>query len=282
MTSGPVADRRRLAADLRRYRSASGRTVEDVARYLECSPAKVSRMETGVVKVGVQDLRALLELYDIDGAARDALFARARESRQRGWWHEFADVVPPGSARFYGLEDAAVTIAQHCASLVPGLLQTRRYAEALIGSVPGVDAPLAEQRVALRMRRQQLLDRDAPPRLHVVLDEAVLCRRVGGPAVLAEQLRHLLAVAQRPAVTMQVVEFDAATHPAVGVSFTVFGLDGATDADQVVFREQLDANSFVEHPDQVAIYTVALAEAARAAASPGRSHEIVREHLARL
>ncbi|MGD9529288.1 MAG: helix-turn-helix domain-containing protein, partial [Pseudonocardia sp.] len=231
-----------------------------MARYLECSPAKVSRMETGVVKVGVQDLRALLELYDVVGPARDELFARARESRRRGWWHEFADIVPPGSARFYGLEDAAVTIAHHSASLVPGLLQTRSYVAALIGSVPGIDLPLAGQRVALRMRRQQLLDRAVPPRLHVVLDEAVLCRRVGGPAVLAEQLRHLLAVAQRPTVTIQVVEFTAATHPAVGVSFTVFGLGGATDADQVDFRAQLDANSFVEHPAQVAIYTSALAE----------------------
>ncbi|MGE3795431.1 MAG: helix-turn-helix domain-containing protein [Dehalococcoidia bacterium] len=280
--SGPVADRRRLAADLRRFRSASGRTVEDVARYLECSPAKVSRMETGVVKVGVQDLRALLELYDIDGPAREELLARARESRRRGWWQEFADLVPPGSARFYGLEDAAVTIAQHSASLVPGLLQTRGYAAALIGSVPGIDAPLADQRVELRMRRQRLLDRGVAPRLHVVLDEAVLCRRVGGSAVLAEQLRHLLVVAQRPTVTMQVVEFTAATHPAVGVSFTVFELDGATGTDRVVFREQLDANSFVEHPDQVAIYTTALTAAAGAAASPERSHEIVRKHLARL
>lgn len=281
VVGGPVVGRRLLAADLRRYRLAAGLTIEDVARHLECSPAKVSRLETGAVKVGVQDLRALLELYDVTGAERDELFALVRQSRTRGWWQEFTDVVPPGSARFYGLEDGATRIAQHTTSLVPGLLQTEAYAAALIGSIPDIPAELVARRVALRMRRQRLLERDEPPQLHVVLDEAVLWRGIGGRTVMAEQLRRMLELSRRPQVRLQVLEFDRGAHPAAGVSFTVFGF-GDPPGEPVVFREQLDANSFLEDPDQVAIYTAALDQAGRVAADPGRSHELLSARLAAL
>src|SRR5947199_1574891 len=137
-----VVGRRALAADLRRLRTQSHRTIEDVAAYLECSPAKISRIETGAVKVGVQDLRALLDLYDVTGTVRDAMLTLVRQSRQRGWWMDYTDVVPAGSARFFGLEDGASWIGQHSASLVPGLLQTHDYAAALIGSVPQIGPEL--------------------------------------------------------------------------------------------------------------------------------------------
>lgn len=277
----PLVGRRQVALDLRRYRLASGRTIEDVARQLECSAAKVSRMETGAVRVRIQDLRAIVELYGVTGVERDELFARVRQSRTRGWWQEFADVVPPGSATFYGLEDGATSIGQHSASLVPGLLQTEAYARALIGSVPEASAEEVERRVALRVRRQRLLARAAPPRLHVVLDEAVLCRWIGGPEVMAEQLAGLLEAMARPELTVQVVEFRSGAHPAAGVSFTVFGFSDATEGP-VVFREQLDANSFLDQPDQVQRYTSALARAAALAAGPDRTRELITSRLDRL
>lgn len=277
----PETGRRRLATDLRRLRASAGRTIDDVARHLECSAAKVSRMETGAVRVGLSDLRAVLELYGVDGAERDALFALARRSRLRGWWHEFADVVPAGSETFFGLEDGAATIGQHAASLVPGLLQTAEYARALVTSVPGVADAVAERRVQLRLRRRRLLDRPAPPELAVVLDEAVLHRAIGGPAVLAGQLAHLVEMAARPGVCVQVLPFAAGAHPAAGVSFTVFGFADPGDS-AVVFREQLDANSFLDEPAAVAGYTAALAAAGRAAADPQRSRELLAARLAEL
>lgn len=275
----PEVGRRQLATDLRRLRASSGRTLDDVARHLECSAAKVSRMETGAVRVGLSDLRAVLGLYGVADAERDALLALARQSRARGWWQDFADVVPPRSATFYGLEDGAATIGQHSASLVPGLLQTPGYARALVDSVPGVPVAVRERRVALRLRRQLLLERAAPPALHIVLDEAVLRREIGGPAVLAGQVAHLLVLAERPHVRLQVLPFTAGAHPAAGVSFTVFGLDGETP---VVFREQLDANGFLDAPDAVARYVDALAEADRVAADPDRARALLRERLAEL
>lgn len=278
---GPEVGRRQLAMDLRRLRASSGRTIDDVARHLECSAAKVSRMETGAVRVGLSDLHRVLGLYGVPAVERDALLALARQSRARGWWQDFADVVPPGSATFHGLEDGAATIGQHCASLVPGLLQTPPYARALVGSVPGVPAEVRERRVALRLRRQELLDRPAPPTLSIVLDEAVLHRAIGGRDVLAGQLEHLLAVSRRPSVRLQVLTFAAGAHPAAGVSFTVFGFADAVEAP-VVFREQLDANSFLDAPDAVAGYTDALDQAARVAADPDGSRALLEQRLTQL
>lgn len=274
----PAVGRRRLAAELRRHRLASGRTIEEVAAHLECSPAKVSRMETSVVKVGPQDLRAILELYGVEGAEREELFGLVRQARARGWWEAYADVVPPGSSRFFGLEDGAEVIAQHVTSLVPGLLQTEGYARALMASVPGLDPAIVDRRVELRRRRAQLLDRPEPPKLDVLLDEAVLCRVIGGPEVFAEQLRHLLDVSERPSVSLRVIKFDAPVHPAVGVSFTVFDLPG--DPVGVVFREQLDANGFLDEPGAVARYRESLSGAARVAASAARSRELIAARLA--
>ena len=273
-TGSPEVGRRHLAMDLRRLRASSGRTIDDVAAHLECSAAKVSRMETGIVRVGLSDLRAVLELYGVVGTEREALLALGRQSRQRGWWQEFADVVPPGSETFYGLEDGAATIGLHSTSLVPGLLQTPDYTAALVGSVPGVPEAVSRRRAELRRRRQELLARDQPPELTVVLDEAVLRREVGGSAVLAGQIAHLRAMAAHPHVHLQVLPFSAGAHPAAGVSFTVFGF---TDPDEtpVVFREQLDANSFLDRPDQVAFYTDALGAACRAATDADESSALL-------
>ena len=287
MNSGSsVVGRRRLAGDLRRHRLAAGWTIEDVARRLECSPAKISRIETGTVKVGISDLRAVLDIYGVDDVEREQMLALVRQSRSRSWWQEFTDVVPPRSAIFYGMEDGATSIEQHCAGLVPGLLQTEAYARALIATAPGAPAAVTERRVELRLRRQLLLDRDRPPRLWLVLDEAVLHRQIGGRTVLAAQLQHVLDVAQRPGVTVQVMPFDAGAHPAAGMSFTVFGFAsgerGGVDDPPVVFREQLDANSFVDQPDQVAVYVAALQQAGRVAADVERSRATLAARVAEL
>jgi hypothetical protein len=113
----------------------------------------------------------------------------------------------------------------------------------------------------------------------VVLDEAALCRRIGGGEVMAGQLRHLLEVAAQPHMSVRVLEFDAGAHPAAGVSFTVFGF-GDPPGEPVVFREQLDANSFLDELEQVAVYTSAVAVAGRVAAGHERSHELISARLA--
>jgi len=126
-----VLARRRLAQGLRRYRQRAGLSMEDLARGLECAAAEVSRMETGISGIRIQDLTAITHLIDFDESERRDLEELVRRARGREWWQEFTDVVPPGSGTFFGLEDGAVTIEIHATSLIPGLLQTADYARAL-------------------------------------------------------------------------------------------------------------------------------------------------------
>lgn len=265
-TGSPVLGRRRLARDLRRLRVEASRTITEAAEHLECSPAKVSRIETGAVGVNVQDVRALADFYGVDPTERDALIALVRQSRQRGWWHVFADVLPPDSATLYGLEEAAASIHQHAPSLIPGLLQTPAYARALIGSL---DAPVStiERRIDLRMRRQSLIAGVNAPRIHVVLDEAVLHRVIGGRQVMTEQLNRLLEVTQNPQITIQVTPFESSTHPAAGVGFTVFDFD-IPDVVPVVYLEQLSRNTFIDDVEETRVYLETWTAALGAAEDP--------------
>jgi transcriptional regulator with XRE-family HTH domain len=274
-TDSPAVGRRRLAQELRRLRSAAGLTISDVADRLECSAGKISRIETGAVGAQATDVRAMLDLYGVSGTRRDALGDLVRLARRRAWWQEYADVVPAGSSRFFGLEDGAVSIEQHAGPLVPGLLQTPAYARAVISAPDDVPAADVERRVELRLRRQHLLARPHPPRLHMLLDEAALRREVGGPEVLAGQLDRLASLATQEHVVLQVLPFGAGAYQALGVAFTVFGFADPADA-RVVYLEQLTGNALLESAEEVGRYRAAFAESADRALAPDRSAELLR------
>jgi transcriptional regulator with XRE-family HTH domain len=274
----PVVRGRRLAATLRRLRADSGRTVEDVALHLECSAAKVSRMENGLVGIRIQDARDLMDLYEVTGAKREQILALVRQARGRGWWVPFADVMPEGFDRMIGLEDEAAGVWMLQADLVPGLLQTERYARALMSSPADVPLDVVERRVQLRMERQRLLERQDPPALRILLDEAVLLRQVGGAEVMAEQYRRLVADARRPAVSLRVLPFSSATHQATGLSYIIF--DFADPADPKVVYEELFSGSVLrESVELVGRYIAGFEHARGCALSEEKSLEEL-EHLA--
>jgi transcriptional regulator with XRE-family HTH domain len=240
-TRTPTGRRRRLGAELRRLRETSGLTIDRVAEALECSQSKVSRIETGQVSATPRDVRDMLELYRVDPARREAIVQIAREARQRGWWHKYVD-VPDGVPAYVGLETAASSIDVYMSLIVPALLQTADYARAIIGAVrPDLPRRELERRVELRMSRQALLDRDEPPELHVLLEEAVLHRPVGGPAVMADQRRRLLEAAERPAVTLQVLPVAAGAHAGMDGPFTIFGFPAPAEPDVVALDSAADA-----------------------------------------
>jgi hypothetical protein len=252
----------------------AGLTIADVAAHLECSPAKISRMETGVVGVRVQDLRDLVDLYQVGEVERTELYTQVRQARRKGWWHEFSDVCPPNSDTLFGLEDAARTIDQHSPSLVPGLLQTQGYATALIGS-SGDSAGVCQRRLELRMRRQQLLKRSGSPRMEVLLDEGALYRQIGGAQVMAEQLSSLLSWFDSPNVLVRVVPLSAGAHPGVGVAFTVFTFSDALEESPVIYNEQLTQNAYIDEPAEVATFMAAWRGASRAALPLDRSYDLI-------
>jgi transcriptional regulator with XRE-family HTH domain len=274
-TRAPTGRRRRLGAELRRLREEAGLTIDRVAEVLECSPSKVSRIETGQVSATPRDVRDMLGLYRVDDERLEAMVQVAREARQRGWWQKFVD-VPDGVPAYVGLEAAATSIDVYMSLIVPALLQTPDYARAVIAAVrPDLPASELDRRVELRLRRQELLDQERPPVLRVLLDDALLRRPVGGPGVMAAQRRRLLADADRPAVTIQVLEVAAGAHAGMDGPFTIFGFQAPAERDVVALDSAADA-LYLEGPEDVARYRRVFELLLPAARSPEDSAAIIR------
>lgn len=249
---GPTVRRRQLGAELRRLREEAGLTIERVAKSLECSDSKVSRIENGQVGASPRDVRDMLELYEVDAQRRDALIEIARQARQKGWWHAYGDV--PQVPAHIGLEETATTLRMYATLLVPGLLQTREYAIAVIRALqPSLDPEQFERWVDLRIRRQSLLDRTDTPALWAILDEAMLHRPVGGPQVMREQLRRLAEAAERPSVTLQVLPFAAGEHAGMDGGFTIFGFSRSAESD-VVHLDNTTGDLYLENPEEIQRY----------------------------
>jgi transcriptional regulator with XRE-family HTH domain len=270
---GPTVRRRQLGAELRRLREESGLTIERVAKSLECSDSKVSRIENGQVGATPRDVRDMLELYEVDAQRRDALIEIAREARQKGWWHAYRDVpVVPASI---GLEESATAVRMYAALLIPGLLQTRDYASAVLRALqPGLDAGQFERWVDLRIRRQSLLYRADAPARWAFLDEAVLRRPVGGAVVMAEQLRRLAEAADGPNVTLQVVPFAAGEHAGMDGGFTIFAFSPSADSD-VVHLDNSSGDLYLERPEEIRRYNQVFDQLRAAALGPDDSLALV-------
>jgi transcriptional regulator with XRE-family HTH domain len=246
----PTLRRRELASRLRELRLTAGLTVDDVARRLYCSPAKVSRIETGSRAVALRDVQDLCRLYQVHPAECELLMELARQSRERSWWQAYD--VPYKT--YIGLEIAAAKISTYLSAVVPGLLQTEDYARALVaGMVPGLGMHQIRQAVDVRLIRQKILTRDNPPQLHVVIDEASLHRTVGGATTMFEQLQTVIARASLPNVTIQVIPFEAGPHPGMDSPFTILEYDEDRSSD-VVYVEGLIGNIYLERPEDLQRY----------------------------
>jgi transcriptional regulator with XRE-family HTH domain len=270
-----VVRRRRLAAELRRLRSAAGRTLEEVAEHLECSPAKISRIETGQVGVRIQDVRDLLECYGVEVADRGPLLALVRESRRKGWWHAYADLLSDDLQTYVGLEDEATTIWTYESHLIPGLLQTEGYARALMTTQRDTPLDEVERGWQVRRTRQAILARPNPPRLQVIVDEAVLRRAAGRPQTMAEQYAQVIEMAARPTVTFQVVPFRAGAHPAGGFPFTVLGFTDPSDP-KIAYTELLNAAYCLDRAEEVGRYLATFDDLRGRALSPAESVALLR------
>jgi transcriptional regulator with XRE-family HTH domain len=254
-SSSPTVRRRRLAAELHRLRQAAKLTIEQVAEQLEWSPGKVSKIENARVSVLPRDARKLLDTYGItEGQERELLLTLARESRERGWWQQYGEAVPEWFATYVGLEAEASAIATYQAEIVPGLLQTQRYAAALHrAELMNATEEEIERHVAVRMERQARLTQPDAPQFWVVLNEAALRRVVGDRAVMHEQLLKLTEAASAPNITLQVLPFSAGAHASMDSAFSVVSFDPPTDGD-IVYFEHPTCSLYLEKPVEVARY----------------------------
>ncbi|MET8041074.1 helix-turn-helix transcriptional regulator [Micromonospora sp. NPDC005215] len=260
--------RRRIARELRQLRERAGMTLDVAARQLDMSKSNLSRIENALIGIKPRDVRAALALYQVTGADAEALIEIARGAQQRGWWQSYSDVLPEWFEFYVGLEAEAAALRTYEAESVPGLLQTEAYAREIFRRTAGEDG--LERKVAARLRRQEVLRRDDPVHLSVVLNEAVLLRPVGGTAVMAEQLAHMSRIAQLPNVTIQVLPFAAGGHPAMSTPYVLLNFADTADAS-VVYLDNLSMGLALEDVDQVLRYSLLHEELCRMALDPAAS-----------
>jgi transcriptional regulator with XRE-family HTH domain len=265
---------RELGKRLRELRNDRGLTVEDVANKLLCSATKISRLETGVRRPSLRDVRDLCALYEVDEPTSADFMSLARGAREPGWWTQYEDInLDP----YIGLEHEATAITCYSMYYIPALLQTEDYARTIIGAIaPKMDPAIYQQRVEVRMRRQQRLDDANRPRYRVLLDEAALRRRVGGPALMAAQLGKILRTARGDKAVVQVITFEAGAHAAADGNFVLLEF-ADSNLSPVIFIEGLTGNQYLERAADLARYREAIEYLRDMALSPRDSLAFIDE-----
>jgi hypothetical protein len=271
ISRSPTLRRRRLSTELTQLREQTEyANAVDVDKALDWTAGKLARMERrNWRRPNPRDIKDLLDLYGVtDEAQRDYLITLAREGRQRGWWHSYVDMLSEQYTTYIDFEAGAKALYAFQPISLPGLLQTKDYALALVKEGPAeISDAEAERRVDLRMERQRILTGEDPLRLWVVLDEAVLRRQVGGPDVMRGQLAHLLEVTKLALVTLQVISFEAGAHSGTTGPFTILEFPDPRDP-QAVYVDTPAGELFVEHLEEVRRFQTAFERLRATALSP--------------
>ncbi len=266
----PTARRRRLAAELRRLRDASKKSSVEVSKQLEWSPGKLTRMERNgeTKRYSPNDIKRLCdEVYETDARTRDYLMQLARDGRLRGWWEPYDEQLPKALSTLIGLEAEASELLTY-QTVVPGLFQIEPYARALFETADDVDAEEIEDRIKVRLKRQEILEGPDATRVWAVLDEAAFRRQIGGPEVMQAQLEHLVKLARTPQVTIQVIPFAVGAHRGAGnPSFTIVRFPHPADLD-AVHSDNIVGELVVDDETQVGQFDLAFRHLIGAALSP--------------
>lgn len=278
--AGPTVLRMVVGAQLRRFREAAGISTEDAGYEIRGSHSKISRMELGRVGFKERDIADLLTLYGVtDPGVRDTLLELAAHASTPGWWHAYGDVVPGWYEPYLGLEQGALVARVYEVQDVPELLQTPGYARALLAARhPDASKEEVERRVELRMARRRVFERPDPLKLWAVLDEAVLRRVVGGPRTMRAQIEHLIAMAERPNITVQVLPFTTGGHAAESGPVTLLRF-AEPELPDVVYLEQLTGALYPDRAADIARYRDVLDRIGVQAEPPSRTPQILRDLL---
>lgn len=263
--TGSTVPRRQLGRYLRELRTNARLTVQAAAKALEWSEAKMWRIETGQTSLRSHDVETMCRVYGAPEEMKVALMGLAKETKGKGWWHAYGDVIPSGFDLYIGLEEAARSLEEYSPELVPGLFQTPDYARGVIQNNTRLAAEEIDRRVQLRVQRQVLVTRStAPPTLRAVLNEAVVHRAIGGPAVMAAQLDRLAQLNERPNVSIRVVPFSAGAHrgldtgPFKIMRFPTTG-DGRDHEPPTVYVQGFTGALYLDKPDEIDRYAEAFA-----------------------
>lgn len=273
----PTVLRMILGRQLEELRTRAGLTFEQAGEAIGVSHSTIRRLEAAkVARLRLPDVEKLLQVYGVrDQQEIDTFLKSVREANKRGWWHTYRDVLPDWFAAYLSLEQAALHIRAYEAEFVHGLLQTEAYARALLSAGdPHASAEDTDRRVALRMRRQELLTRPRPPRVWIVMDETVLRWPVGGSQVMREQVDHLIELNRLPHVTLQIMPFGNGPHPAMRAgAFHLFRFR-APELPDIVYLNGLVGAVYLDKSDDVVVYREAL-DRLGAQSAPARKTEAV-------
>ncbi|WP_433328173.1 helix-turn-helix domain-containing protein [Spirillospora sp. CA-294931] len=258
---------RGLGSHLQELRSKRKLTLKQVATRLDWSMATLSRTENGLRTISPEDLGSLLVLYEVPAHERARLFALARDDDHPGWWETGEAVLPDQLVSLISFEAHATAITEVQVTLVSGLLQLPEYTRALLagGGVPDNEI---EARVSARLGRQALLSRPEPPKLLHIIDQAALHRQIGGAAVMAAQLRHLVRLGERDEITIQVIPFGAGAHAAINGSYIVLEFE---KAPTIVHLEHTASSLFLDLPGDIGRYVDGVKALQDVALPPDRS-----------
>jgi transcriptional regulator with XRE-family HTH domain len=281
---GSTVPRRQLGRYLRRLREESGITVQAAADVLECSFQKVWRIERGAVPVRGPDVKLLCQAYNATADMTEALVGLARETKAKGWWQSYGDAVPDWFELYVGLESAATRLRKFELSLVPGLLQARAYMEAVLDADnPDVTPVERERLISIKTERQGLLCRHfpPPPKLEVILPEAVLWAAPATPGAMAQQLWHLLKANELPHVRVRVLPSAVGPHWASrSGAFTILEFpnsEGRVSEPPTIYSESLTGALYLDKPREIEAYERAWSILEQLALSAEQSGQLVQK-----
>ena len=273
---------RALGAELREFRKNAQMTVRDLSQHLGGHHSRYARNELGERRPAPEEVAAILTVLGAPEADRDRLTELAREQGSDGNW------LKPGSAGTLGIaheltdlmefERTASGITDISPLLIPGLLQSSGYARAVMGNMPPHEV---EARVAMRLgRRDVLTRRNDPPNFRAIIDESVLWRSLGCIGVMVDQLHHIVAMAARPNITVQLIPGELTTwQPTLIGPFMYFDFPKASP---IIHLEHLSSSAFLYESEDVAVYRNAVDKVSELAMSPEQSAEVIALRISEL
>ncbi|MFR0354477.1 helix-turn-helix domain-containing protein [Streptomyces sediminimaris] len=252
--SAPTVLRMILGRRLQERRQDAGFSLDDAARALRVTSLTIRRLEKAEVALKPLYVEKLLQTYGADRQEIDEFVPLAERANEPGWWHLYRDALPSWFSAYVSLETGATTLRTYEPHYVTGLLQTPRYARAVLrGGLPNGSEEDLDRRVDVRLRRQSLLEKKDAPTLWVVMEEAVLHRVVGGPEVMREQIDRLLEVSDLEHVSVDVVPFTAGAHVGACAPFTYFRFE-EPELPDVVYSEVLTGSMYLDQRSDVAAH----------------------------
>ncbi|MGW6521708.1 helix-turn-helix domain-containing protein [Streptomyces sp. NPDC054962] len=273
----PEVAARLLGEALRQARKERNLPLRDVAPVIRGSVSKLSRLERGESPPKDRDVRDLMAHYRLAGAYVHEIEGLLQQAKDSAWWQQYSDVTPNWLKRLIGLEADATRIYCYENHVVPGLLQTTDYTRALVSNgLPAASREEVERRVRLRLERQRMVRSAHRPDIVAMLDEGILQRPVGGPAVMCRQLDHLIQMSDQGRINIRIVPFDrsASAAPSYPITHLTFGDGGPSE---LIYVELIDSAMYLNRPAEIEQYRLVLLNLAKASARRKESRTMLEQ-----